>query len=85
MHWPAVQERDRGLCLARLATADATLGDVEGSYAAAQQALGIAERTGSARIRDELFRLRPRLAPWRKLVEISELNRALDGLDRATT
>lgn len=79
-HWPAVQERDRGLCLARLATADATLGDVEGTYLAAQQAIGIAEQTGSARIRDELFRLRPRLAPWRKLVEISELIRALDSL-----
>ncbi|MFE9407315.1 hypothetical protein ACFYN0_00720 [Streptomyces sp. NPDC006704] len=85
MHWPAVQERDRGLCLARLATANATLGDVEGSHTAAHQALGIAERTGSARIRDELFRLRPRLAPWRKLVEISELNQALDSLNRATT
>ncbi|NGO67031.1 helix-turn-helix domain-containing protein [Streptomyces boncukensis] len=82
-HWPTVQERDRGLCLARLATAKATLGDVEGSHTAARQALGIAERTGSARIRDELLRLRSRLAPWRKLVEISELNRALDNLNRA--
>ncbi|MFH0243156.1 hypothetical protein ACGRHY_12120 [Streptomyces sp. HK10] len=82
-HWPAVQERDRGLCLARLATANAALEDVEGAYEAARQALDIAERTGSARIRAELSRLRQRLAPWRKLVEISELNAALDRMDGA--
>ncbi|MFJ3813928.1 hypothetical protein [Streptomyces sp. NPDC090056] len=77
-HWPAVQERDRGLCLARLATASAVLEDVEGAYQAAEQALGIARRTGSARILNELYRLQPRLARWRRLVEVSELNRQLD-------
>ncbi|MFB9585052.1 helix-turn-helix transcriptional regulator [Streptomyces goshikiensis] len=82
-HWPAVQERDRGLCLARLATANALLEDVEGAHQAAEQALGIAQRTGSARILNELYRLQPHLAPWRKLVEVSELNRELDTMKRA--
>lgn len=82
-HWPAVQERDRGLCLARLATANALLEDVEGAHHAAEQALGIAQRTGSARILNELYRLQPRLAPWRKLVEVSELNRELDTMKSA--
>ncbi|MFD6939376.1 hypothetical protein ACFWAP_24900 [Streptomyces goshikiensis] len=81
-HWPAVQERDRGLCLARLATANAILEDVEGAHQAAEQALGIAQRTGSARILNELYRLQTRLARWRKLVEVSELNRELDTMKR---
>lgn len=82
-HWPAVQERDRGLCLARLATANALLEDVEGAHRAAEQALHIARRTGSMRILDELYRLQPRLARWRKLVEVSELNRELDLTKRS--
>ncbi|MEU2393306.1 helix-turn-helix transcriptional regulator [Streptomyces sp. NPDC007369] len=82
-HWPAVQERDRGLCLARLATANALLEDVEGAYQAAEEALAIAQRTGSARIMNELFRLQPRLARWQKLVEVSEFNRELDTMRSA--
>ncbi|RPK49461.1 hypothetical protein EES37_07440 [Streptomyces sp. ADI91-18] len=82
-HWPAVQERDRGLCLARLATANAILEDVEGAHQAAEQALGIAQRTGSARILNELYRLQTRLARWHKLVEVSELNRELDAMKRS--
>ncbi|EST37727.1 hypothetical protein N566_11555 [Streptomycetaceae bacterium MP113-05] len=82
-HWPAVQERDRGLCLARLATASAMLEDVEGAHQAAEHALGIARLTGSARILNELYRLQPRLARWHKLVEVSELNRELDTMKRA--
>lgn len=80
--WPAEQERDRGLCLARLATAHAISEDVEGAYEAAQRAVGIAEATGSARIRNELLRLQAHLAPWRKLVEISELNSVLNTMKR---
>ncbi|MBC9716900.1 helix-turn-helix transcriptional regulator [Streptomyces sp. TRM66268-LWL] len=86
-HWPAVQVRDRGLCLARLATAHAQLGDVEGAYEAGAEAASIAQRTGSARIMDELFRLQGHLAPWSKLVEIADLNSTLDemkGIKRPT-
>lgn len=79
-HWPEIQVRDRGLCLARLATASALLEDVESAYEAAAQALSIAEATGSARILDELIRLQRHLAPWRKLVEIAELNSALNAM-----
>ncbi|MFI8517782.1 hypothetical protein ACIGEZ_08175 [Streptomyces sp. NPDC085481] len=82
-HWPTVQERDRGLCLARLATANALLEDVEGAYQAGEEAMAIAQRTGSARILNELFRLQPRLARWQKLVEVSEFNRELDTMRSA--
>ncbi|MFE0131257.1 helix-turn-helix domain-containing protein [Streptomyces sp. NPDC059037] len=82
-HWPAVQERDRGLCLARLATANALFEDVEGAYEAAVQAAVIAEKTGSARILAELVRLQGHLAPWRKLVEIADLNATLDDMKGA--
>ncbi|WP_267242861.1 hypothetical protein [Streptomyces sp. PR69] len=78
--WPAEQQRDRGLCLARLATAYAQLEDVEGAYNAASQAAAIAQTTGSARILAELGRLQPLLSPWRKLVEIGELNRILGSM-----
>ncbi|QSY50198.1 MULTISPECIES: hypothetical protein [Streptomyces] len=78
--WPAEQQRDRGLCLARLATAYAQLEDVEGAYATASQAVAIAQSTGSARIFAELGRLQAHLTPWRKLVEIAELNRLLGSM-----
>jgi tetratricopeptide (TPR) repeat protein len=76
-HWPAEQQRDRGLCLARLATAYAHQEDVEASYNAAVQAVAIAHSTGSSRILAELGRLQKRLAPWSKLVEIAALNQQL--------
>ncbi|QGV78533.1 helix-turn-helix domain-containing protein [Streptomyces ficellus] len=79
-HWPAEQQRDRGLCLARLATAYAQLEDVEGAYNAASQAVAIAQTTGSARILAELGRLQSHLTPWGKLVEIAELNRLLGSM-----
>lgn len=82
-HWPAVQERDRGLCLARLATASAMIEDVEGVATAGAEATAIAQKTGSARILGELVRLQGHVAPWRKLVEISELNAAVDRMKRA--
>ncbi|MET9320849.1 hypothetical protein ABZX75_11785 [Streptomyces sp. NPDC003038] len=78
--WPAEQQRDRGLCLARLATAYAQLEDVEAAYNAASQAASIAQTTGSARILAELLRLQPLLSPWRKLIEIAELNRLLGSM-----
>ncbi len=78
--WPAEQQRDRGLALARLATAYAQLEDVEGAYGAASQAAAIAQSTGSARILAELLRLQPLLGRWRKLVEIADLNRLLGSM-----
>ncbi|GHC33057.1 helix-turn-helix domain-containing protein [Streptomyces cinnamoneus] len=81
--WPAEQERDRGLCLARLATAYALSEDVESAHETALQAVAVAQATGSARIKEELFRLQTHLARWRKLVEIAELNHTL-GTMRST-
>ena len=53
--WPSgSQVRDRGLCLARLATASAVQHDVEPACEAAAEALAIAHTTGSARIRGQL-------------------------------
>ncbi|MEV4439623.1 hypothetical protein AB0K09_11465 [Streptomyces sp. NPDC049577] len=82
-NWPEEQERDRGLCLARLASAYALAEDMENAHAAALQAIDIARATGSARIRDELFRLQGHLARWRKLVEVAELNRRLGTMRSA--
>jgi transcriptional regulator with XRE-family HTH domain len=75
--WPAEQQRDRGLCLARLATAYAQMEDVEAAYKTGQEAAAIAQATGSARILAELVRLQVHLARWSKLVEVAELNRTL--------
>ncbi|MEU1115081.1 MULTISPECIES: helix-turn-helix transcriptional regulator [unclassified Streptomyces] len=78
--WPAEQQRDRGLCLARLATAYAQLEDVEAAYNAASQAAAIAQATGSARILAELGRVQDHLARWSKLVEIAALNQLLGSM-----
>ncbi|MGW6476688.1 hypothetical protein ACWGDS_01805 [Streptomyces sp. NPDC055059] len=78
--WPTQQERDRGLCLARLATAYAQNEDLEGAVGAATQAAAIAQTTGSARILAELTRLQTHLEPFRKLVEIAELNRSVGSM-----
>lgn len=49
------QIRDRGICLARLAAATASVGNAERAYEAGEQALAIAQTTGSARIRTHLM------------------------------
>jgi hypothetical protein len=79
-HWPAVQERDRGLCLARLATAHALEEDVESAYECAQEAVNVVLTTGSARVLAELLRLHGHLGRWGKLVEIAELGKTLEEL-----
>lgn len=79
-HWPAEQQRDRGLCLARLATAHARVENLEAAHTTATEAAAIAQSTGSARILAELGRLQTHLAPWGKLVEIAALNRLLSAM-----
>lgn len=64
--WPLEQRRDRGLHLARLASAYAACDDVDRAREAAFEATAMADQTGSARVTDELARLQ--LAPhfgWR--------------------
>jgi hypothetical protein len=79
-HWPAEQQRDRGLCVARLATAHARAGNLEAVHVTATAAARIAQSTGSARVLAELGRLQTHLAPWGKLVEIAALNRLLNAM-----
>jgi transcriptional regulator with XRE-family HTH domain len=78
--WPAGQEtRDRGLCLARLATATAVEGDVSRSCQAGSEALAIGQSTGSARIRRQLRALCRELAPYAHDPAVRELRAQLAG------
>jgi tetratricopeptide (TPR) repeat protein len=77
--------RDKGLSLARLATAHASVGDIESACSVGAQALQVASSTGSARTTRELQQLRHRLAPWRKRTIVSGLTHAIGSLaGRAT-
>jgi tetratricopeptide (TPR) repeat protein len=49
------QTRDRGVCLARLAAATASVGNIERACETGEQALAIARTTGSARVRAQLM------------------------------
>ncbi|WP_261808467.1 hypothetical protein [Nonomuraea sp. C10] len=81
--WPeATQTRDKGLCLARLATAAAAQGEVERAVQAGSEALTIAQRTGSARIRTQLEALRDHLTPVAKLPLVQDLTKRLAQLTR---
>ncbi|MBB5778664.1 hypothetical protein [Nonomuraea jabiensis] len=72
--WPeAAQTRDKGLCLARLATAAAAQGEIERALQAGTEALTIAQKTGSARIRAQLAALRDRLTPVAQLPSVQDL------------
>jgi hypothetical protein len=74
---PAAQQRDRGLGLARLASAHAVAGDPEQACIVAHQAVAVSVRTASARTITELRSLRGRLAPWRRMSPVADLDRAL--------
>jgi hypothetical protein len=79
-HWPAEQERDRGMCLARLATAHALREDPDSAFERGMQALAIAQGTGSARIASELTRLQLQLQPWLRRSDIQHLHSSLNAL-----
>ena len=79
-HWPAEQERDRGMCLARLANAHALREDPDSAHQRGHEALAIAHQTGSARIASELGRLKQHLTPWRRQPQIRQLHSSLDAL-----
>lgn len=62
--WPeGTQTRDRGLCLARLATALAMQGNVDEACKTALEASAVAHTTGSARIRSQLKAMYTHLKP----------------------
>jgi hypothetical protein len=80
-NWPShSQVRDRGLCLARLATASAVQHDVEAACEAAMAALGIARTTGSARIHAQLMSAYNHLEAATNDPAVQELNHQLTRL-----
>ena len=77
--WPMTQRRDRGLCLARMATAHAVNRDVDQALAVGSEASAIAWETGSVRITKELQRLRAEVAQHVGSGVISDLDRAISA------
>lgn len=74
---PAIENRDHGVYLARLAVAYADDGKPEQAAARGREALSIFRATGSQRIGAELGRLRLRLERWDDLPVASRLYRDL--------
>jgi hypothetical protein len=74
------QQRDRGLCLSRLAAAQALAGHVDQAAAVGVEAARVVQVAPSARALAELRLLRVGLAPHRSLGVVSDLNEALAGL-----
>jgi hypothetical protein len=66
--------------LARLATADATVGELERACVIGLRVVQIGHATGSARIARELLQLRRRLAPWRERDNVSGPTVAIGSL-----
>jgi transcriptional regulator with XRE-family HTH domain len=76
---PSVHRRDRGVYLARLASAYALSGSPEISVRKGWDALTVAQATGSRRITTELDQLRTRLAPWKSKPEVGQLLKELQA------
>jgi tetratricopeptide (TPR) repeat protein len=72
-NWSDEYRRDRGLCLARLATAYAGQENVEQACETGRRAVEVVELATSGRALDELERVRLKLAPWRRDAEVSDL------------
>jgi tetratricopeptide (TPR) repeat protein len=79
-NWPDALRRDHGLCLARLSTAYAGQGDIEGACTAGRQAVDVVRSATSSRALSELQRVRVRLAPMRRHAEVSDLSDRIRGL-----
>jgi transcriptional regulator with XRE-family HTH domain len=76
---PSVHRRDRGVYLARLASAYALSGSPDVSARKGWEALTVAQATGSRRITTELGQLRTRLAPWESTPQIGQLFKELQA------
>jgi len=70
--WPAGFERDRGLCLARLALAEALRGDLDAACEVGRHAVDVAKVAGSARTQGVLRILSRRLARHQRATVVSE-------------
>jgi transcriptional regulator with XRE-family HTH domain len=71
--WPSGDQRDRGIGVARLATAHTLAGAIDAACEVGRDALSLANTASSARAISELSRLRNRLTPWRRIREVAEL------------
>lgn len=78
--WPAGDQRDKGIGIARLATAHAMGGDPAAACSAARQAAGVVQAAPSARAISELSDVSTRLAPWRGSREVAEVTDLLRSL-----
>lgn len=78
--WPSGQERDRGLCLARLAVAHAQEGDLDTAAAVGLAAVDVLAEARSERSLTQLRRLRVLLAGSRTVEGASEFENALASL-----
>jgi transcriptional regulator with XRE-family HTH domain len=76
---PSVHRRDRGVYLARLASAYALSGSPDVSVRKGWEALTVAQATGSRRITTELGQLRTRLAPWESRPQVGQLRKELQA------
>jgi hypothetical protein len=74
---PSVHRRDRGLYLARLASAYALSGSPDTSVRKGWEAWTVAQATGSRRIATELGQLGRRLTHWQSMPEVSQLLKEL--------
>lgn len=79
------QARDNALCLARLATAYAHVGDRERAHSVASEAIIHAKTVGSWRIVTQLAMLNSDLAKWPGDPYIDEVIRKLDDLIRSSS
>jgi hypothetical protein len=76
---PSVHRRDRGVYLARLASAYALSGSPDTSVPKGWEALTVAQATGSRRITTELSQLGSRLARWESMPEVAQLLKELQA------
>jgi transcriptional regulator with XRE-family HTH domain len=76
---PSVHRRDRGVYLARLASAYALSGSPDTSVPKGWEALTVAQATGSRRITIELGQLGSRLTRWESMPEVAQLLKELQA------
>ena len=72
-----MHRRDRGVYLARLASAYALSGSPDTSVPKGWEAWTVAQATGSRRITTELGQLGSRLTRWESMPEVSQLLKEL--------
>ena len=82
--WPAGKERDRVLCVARLATAYAGVGAPDVACAIVSEVLAPPRQITSARVSAELDRLRHKLAPWARQQAVADFRASLAAVGTPT-